>query len=226
MRTISYEFEFEDKTQWKYDLQFEDDQRLVPVPTKANRSWTKLEHHQCSHCPLKSSEHPQCPVARDIDNIIEESKACFSYKVATVTVRTPERDYVKTAPTQQGLQSIFGLIMASSACPHLSWLRPLARFHLPFAGLDETLFRVLSLQLLSEFFAKQRLNSSESAENLAKMYKAVQIVNHTFIGRIRSYCSGDADKNALAGLDLFVQLFELHQQSDFQPLQKYFAQQG
>lgn len=223
MRTISYEFEFEDKTTWKYDLQFDEEQRLVPLQSKTVRPWTQLSHHKCSHCPLKSADHPQCPVARDIDSIVEESKGCFSYKVAKVTVRTPERDYVKTGATQQGLQSIFGLIMASSACPHLAWFRPLARFHLPFAALDETLFRVLSLQLLSEFFSKQRLEAAASTENIAKLYKAVEIVNHTFIGRVRSYCSGDADKNALAGLDLFAQLFELHQQSDFKPLQKYFT---
>jgi len=223
MRTISYEFEFEDNTNWKYDLQFDDEQRLIPSPTKENRAWTKLEFNKCSHCPLNNTEHPQCPVARDIDDIVEKSKNCFSYKVSKITARTPERDYTKTCATQQGLQSIFGLIMASSGCPHLSWLRPLARFHLPFANPDETLFRVLSLQLLSEFFANQRVEASASKEALAKLYKAVEIVNHTFIGRVRGYCSGDADKNALAGLDLFIQLFELHQHSDFKPLQKYFT---
>jgi hypothetical protein len=112
--------------------------------------------------------------------------------------------------------------MASSSCPHLEWLRPLARFHLPFASVDETLFRVLSLQLLSEFFAKERREVKDSAQTIKNRYKSLEILNHAFIKRIRTYCSGDADKNAIAALDIWVQTFELHHDTDFKALKEYF----
>ena len=112
--------------------------------------------------------------------------------------------------------------MATSGCPHLDWLRPLARFHLPFATIEETLFRVLSLQLLSEFFKRARKESKDSTEAIKANYAAVGTLNHAFIRRIKTYCSGDADKNAIASLDLWVQSFELFHEDNFEPIKDFF----
>lgn len=222
-RTVTYRFDFDNGTHWEYKLDFDDSQRLVPTPSKTEvRPWTRLEFCKCPHCPLKEEDHPQCPVAAKIDHIVEDSKDVISYSTVTVTVDTPERQYIRKCAAQNGLVSLFGLIMASSSCPHLDWLRPLARFHLPFASIDETLFRVLSLQLLTEFFAHDRHESRNSKELIQKKYEAVGILNRAFIQRIRAYCSGDADKNAIAALDIWVQAFDLHHESNFRPLKKFF----
>jgi len=223
LRTISYQFDFSDGTSWKYDLSFDDAQNYSGPPgvSTTPKAWTKLEFHKCPHCPLKKESSPHCPVAQNIDRVVEDSKATISHTRATVTVTTPERTYVKECASQEGLRSLFGLLMASSGCPHLDWLRPLTRFHLPFASTDENLFRVLSLQLLEDFLIDNK-GAESCEERIAQRYRAVEAVNHTFIERIRSYCQGDADKNAIAALDILVQVFALQAQSNFGSLRKYF----
>lgn len=119
--------------------------------------------------------------------------------------------------------SLFGLIMASSGCPHMEWLRPLARFHLPFSKLKETTFRVLSQELLRLYFTNSDKPIESVAELVQEHYKQVQVVNHCFIERIRSYCDGDADKNAIAALDVFVQIFQFQRQTEFKELSSLFG---
>jgi hypothetical protein len=117
------------------------------------------------------------------------------------------------------------MIMGASGCPHLDWFRPMARFHLPFSDSEETLFRVLSLQLLIKFFEDERGDIGQCAEQIQARYDAVQKVNHAFIKRIRSYCDADADKNALAALDMYSQLFQFQQAVRFESIQGYFKQE-
>lgn len=221
-RPVTYRFEFEDGTSWQYELSFDDKHVYDSAPDSNFKSWTALEFNKCPHCPLKKEASPQCPVARNLDRIVEDSKSAISFTRAKVTVVTPERNYQKECTTQDGLRSLFGLLMASSGCPHLDWLRPLARFHLPFANADESLFRVLSLQLVEDFLRSDDGTTKKSQARIAERYKAVEKVNHTFKNRIRSYCQGDADKNAIAALDIFVQLFAYQMESNFSLLRGLF----
>ena len=150
-RTITYHFAFTDGSSWKYELEFDRDFRFINTKDTPAKPWTALDFNQCPHCPLNKVTTPQCPVARNLDQIVEDSKNTISYTPATVSVITAERTYVKKCATQEGLRSLFGMIMGASGCPHLDWFRPMARFHLPFSDSEETLFRVLSLQLLTFF---------------------------------------------------------------------------
>jgi hypothetical protein len=222
-RLITYIFEFEDGSSWKYELRFDDKNRFIHKPAEKINPWTNLEFNKCSNCPLKKEQSPQCPVARGLEQVVEDSKSTLSFTKAKMKVVTPERTYEKNAATQDGLRSIFGMIMASAGCPHLDWFRPLARFHLPFADIEETLFRTLSLQLLEDFLNDGEL--SNSSERLKEKYRTVETVNHGFVKRIRSYCKGDADKNAIAALDVFVQMFPYHLESDFKALRAYFTKE-
>lgn len=221
-RTITYKFVLERGVVWEYALKFDKSNHLVPKVGVTPKPWTKLEYHQCPNCPLKSAEHPHCPVALNLDHIVEDSKETLSIAIAEVTVDTPERRYSKKCSSQDGLRALFGLIMACSGCPHLDWLRPLARFHLPFADIDETMFRVLSLQLMDQFFNDEKSSLLDCVKKISDRYAKVEKVNHAFIGRIRNYCKADADKNAMAALDVFVQFFPVEQQNKFESLRKYF----
>lgn len=221
-RTLQYKFDFADGTSWSYDLAFDDANRFVAKESAQVKPWTQLEFRQCPHCPLKKEAHPQCPIAKNLDRIVEDSKGTLSVTKACVTVKTPERTYVKECATQEGLRALFGVIMASSGCPHLDWLKPLARFHLPFADPDETLFRVLSAQLLEHFLAGKEVSPAASCKAIEERYANVEKVNHAFKTRIRDYCKADADKNAIAALDVFVQLFQYQSQSNFQTLRRFF----
>ena len=221
-REIKYKFEFDDGKFWQYRLEFDQNNNLIELNESPAGEWVRLDYHKCSHCPLDSASTPFCPVAKNMDHIVEDSKDIISFTEVDVTVIAPEREYRKRCSVQQGLLSLFGLIMATSACPHLSWLKPLARFHLPFASIEEALFRALSLQLSSEFFNKERYATETSKSKLHENYQKVSTLNHCFIERIRSYCSGDADKNAIAALDIWVQAVSLYQEDDFEPIAKYF----
>lgn len=227
-RLITYRFELKNGPTLEYEFLFDETHYHICPPSQSGnqplRPWTRLEFFQCPHCPLKSSSSPQCPVARNLDRVVEDFKETLSYTVAKVTVTTPERTYVKECATQTGLRSLFGLLMASSGCPHLDWLRPLARFHLPFADIDENLFRVLSVQLLEVFLRGGDTPLQSCAKEIEERYGRIQKVNHAFMERIREYCRRDADKNALASLDVFVQMFSFQMDDSFNSLRKYFTQ--
>lgn len=220
-RTILYEFSHADGTSWRYPLAFDDQHQLIPATVAGpGRAWTQLGFQQCSHCPLREADSPQCPVARNLDHIVEDTKETVSHRRASVRVVTPERTYTKECSTQDGLRSLFGLIMATSGCPHLDWLRPLARFHLPFSDHEETLFRVLALQFVESFLANRGASLADGITILNERYADVEKLNQEFIRRIRNYCQADADKNALAALDMFAQFFAIVRDDNFEDLRR------
>jgi hypothetical protein len=79
----------------------------------------------------------------------------------------------------------------------MGFLRPLARFHLPFASATETLLRSVSIFLLRQHLASEgravRLDLSE----LEAAYRNVNLVNRGIAKRIQSFAQGDADANAV-----------------------------
>ena len=60
------------------------------------------------------------------------------------------------------IRSLIGLIMALSGCPHMEFFKPLARFHLPWASLEETTLRSASIYLLMQFFKNPGKNQLEN----------------------------------------------------------------
>jgi len=109
----------------------------------AHPEWTELDFHQCSNCPLDKNTHSHCPASLDIKDIASRFSALMSHGEVDVTVITVERDYFKRCDVQTALSSLFGLVLATSACPILAELKSMAIFHLPFASLEETIFRTV-----------------------------------------------------------------------------------
>jgi hypothetical protein len=134
-------------------------------------------------------------------------------------VHTKERTYFKETDLQTGIQSIFGLIMATSGCPHMDFLKLMARYHLPFSSLDETMVRALSFYLLKQA-AKETIGKSGDfkLKELTAKYEMVNKVNQGIILRLRSLGGGDADRNALVILDTFAQLLPMTVGSDLTEL--------
>ncbi len=106
--------------------------------------WTKLKYEQCENCPL-NDDVVYCPVAVSLSKIVDAFKDATSFDTVSVVVETPERSYMKHATLQKGISSLVGVVMATSGCPVMDKLRPMARFHLPFATQLETFYRVLSM---------------------------------------------------------------------------------
>jgi hypothetical protein len=203
---IRYNFDFNDGHKFSYEMKFDGKTMdLVTAPKGSYPDWTKLDSNQCSHCPLKLAETPRCPVAVNIADLTDQFKDKRSHGEAMVSVFTLERIYMKKLTVQESIQSIFGLLMATSGCPHLTFLRPMARFHLPFSTLEETFVRSLSLYLLKQFFVHKKGGKFDmDFSGLEQSYENLRILNRDFIERIRNLGKGDADANGLIILDSFA----------------------
>ncbi|MCC6142460.1 MAG: hypothetical protein IT368_01510 [Candidatus Hydrogenedentes bacterium] len=169
-------------------------------------SWTSLAAQHCDHCTLDRNEHAYCPAALSLVAIVEQCDRLLSYETVDVTVQTPERTQHKRTSVQKALSSLIGLQLATSGCPSLSLLKPMARFHLPFATREETLYRAASAYLLGQYFRKHNGHGCDlDLGGLREAYQRIQHVNHSIAHRLRQISRGDANVNAIVLLDLFAQ---------------------
>ncbi len=185
-------------------FEFKVDPRQVP-DTKADArphpDWVRLGFHQCSNCPLPRGSCVYCPAALALENIITEFKDTLSYARAEVRVTSPERIYLKECDVQTALRSLVGLVMATSGCPILSQFRGLAASHLPFASLEETLFRTAGAYLVKQYFVHKSGGTPDLEMNgLDHFYKSISTVNTCFKSRVDIVCGQDANQNAVGSL--------------------------
>ena len=167
--------------------------------------WTKLEYNQCDNCKLNSDEHPYCPLALNLTDIIPKFKDKASYDKVFIRVETKDRIYERETSIQHGLSSLLGIIMVTSGCPNMQVLKPMVRFHLPFANVEETVFRSVSSYLLAQYFRyKKGLSPDWDLEGLLAAYKEVQIVNKGIAHRLVRTSEKDASTNAVVVLDVFA----------------------
>lgn len=169
--------------------------------------WCKLGFHQCPNCPLRTEVQPYCPLAKRLVTLIATCQNVLSYDEVKVEVTTPDRLVIKRTTAQRGVSSLMGLEMATSGCPHMSFLKPMARYHLPFATQEETIFRVVSTYLLEQYFRhKQKLNTDLELENLKKIYGEIRFVNTAMASRLRAISVKDSAVNAVVLLDIFAKM--------------------
>lgn len=210
--TFDYTFQFEDGHCTNYSIALDPDSLgLIPNPSaKALPEWTRLEYKQCTSCPLTRESHPHCPIAANIMELVEKFKAVFSYHDCTVVCKAAERTYMKETSVMEGLSAIFGVIMATSECPRMEFLKPMARFHLPFASVDETTVRTASMFLLAQYFNyKDDTGMRCDFKVLEDHYAQVEQVNQGLLERINSVSSEDADKNAIITLHSLSQFLSM-----------------
>jgi hypothetical protein len=222
---ITYRFLFFDGRTVEHDIVLDGDTgRQVSGPVLSHRIWAQLEHKKCKQCPLKKEEHPECPVAKNLAIVADTFKSKKSFERVVVYVETAERTYRKEVRLQQGLSSLIGLIMATSDCPEMEFLRPMARFHLPFSSLQETAVRSVSLYLLKQYFvAKNGGKPDYDLKDLQKRYAAVEGVNLAMADRIRSMSDADAEANSIVILDTFAQILSNRLSSKLPDLDKLFG---
>ena len=147
---IRYRFDLPDGSQKTLDFLFDAATfRLSNPPPADPPFWTELKFNQCANCPLSTERHAHCPAAVQMAAALEPLNALVSFDTVGVTVVQPERTVHAETTAQQAMSSVLGLIMATAGCPWTDRLRPMARFHLPFANEAETLYRTVSMFLLS-----------------------------------------------------------------------------
>jgi hypothetical protein len=204
--TIEYRFQLPDGARKAFCIRLrKQDLQLVTNEPTPPPAWTRLTHHQCPNCPLDPDTHPHCPVALGLGGVIEAFQDYLSTINAEIVIVTDTREYRRTAPVQYGISSLMGLYMVTSGCPILNKLRPMAQTHLPFATIDETVYRLTSMYLLAQFFVAQRGGTPDwELARLVELCEAVGLVNQAFSKRLLSINPQDASLNALAGLDCFT----------------------
>jgi len=222
---IKYHYEFEDGHRETHEVCLDDESlELCERGDQAPPEWTRLENHQCPNCPLSSVDHPHCPAAVAIANVSTSFGHRTSYTPVMVTVETPTRTISRQAPLQEALFPLLGLRMATSGCPVLSKLRPMARFHSPFADSDETAYRAISMYLVGQYLRRSRnLPASFDLQELLDIYEQIHQVNMAFAERLSEASSCDANINSLTTLDMFAQDVPLSIETALPRLDRLFA---
>lgn len=200
----NYKFDFPDGLQKVFNVDFNKQSLQSELLTENSYpDWTQLEFYQCKSCPLISEDYLYCPLAVNLVPIIYWCKDLSSYDEVDVTVTSAERQICAHTSLQRAISSLLGLLMSSSACPKMKFLRPLARFHLPLATHEETIFRAVSATFLKKYFANEKhKNDEDSLAELKSQYKELQDLNRFIAERIRGATKRDAAVNAIVLLDV------------------------
>jgi hypothetical protein len=221
--TYAYIFRNGSKKTFPLALDKADLSLLSETPTNPPL-WTLLNFCKCGNCPLEESKHACCPVALNLAGVVEEFKDFVSHEQAQVTVTVEERTYSKDATVQQGLTPLLGIIMTTTGCPIMEQLKPMVRFHLPFASLTETIFRMASMYLMAQYLRTLEGKTAEwSLDGLAKVYAEVGKVNRDFAQRLSAAAKKDANVNALVNLDCFATMVPLAAEDTLREIRPYFA---
>ncbi|MDM8347808.1 hypothetical protein P8H27_02725 [Pseudomonas sp. sp1636] len=192
---IEYRISLDDNHEFSYRIEL--DRVYDPAQAQLAPNWTRLDYQQCSNCPLSRNDFSHCPAAVDLHRVIEDFQGLPAFKKAMVWVRTPEREYTKQAGLEEGLRALLGVIMATSACPMLGRLKPMAQNHLPFANNQEFTLRTVSLYLARQYFNfREGRHADWELKGLVRMFQQLQLVNQAFWQRIHDTCEGDSNLKA------------------------------
>ena len=103
-------------------------------------------------------------------------------------------------------------------------LRPMARFHLPFATLEETIIRSTSFYLLGQYFEHKRDNTADlDLSRLDEHYDRIRMVDEGILERITSLTEKDAGKSAFVTLNSLAQLISMEIDERLNTVEYLFA---
>jgi hypothetical protein len=220
---FSYCFAFPHGKVKQFSIEIDNSTLLLLPRPHDYAEWTQLSCRQCSCCPLLLDENQYCPIAVNLSELVTAFRDTISYEPCRVTCTTAERVITKDTIVQEGLSSIIGIIMATSGCPVMDILKPMARFHLPFASVDEAMFRSVSVYLLRQYFIYLESGSSDfHLENIKSYYSKIEMVNSGILQRIKSAARKDADRNAIVILNCLAQILYLELEDNLQSLKYIF----
>lgn len=206
--SLTYRFRFLDGTEKEFLVKLDRHNCSLVTPKRTHYpEWTRLDFKQCRNCPLSRDEHTHCPVAVNIVDIVEFFQDSQSVEQAIVEVDTRQRVTKRgTTALFPAISSLIGIHMVTSGCPILDKLRPMARFHLPFADTEETVYRALSMYALAQYFRHKKGQEADwDFEGLQQIYKDINRLNIDFADRLRNDSISEATTNAITSLDCFAQ---------------------
>ena len=230
MRIISFKYIFDlpEGRQVQMDIQL-DSQRLNIINNcpYVLPEWTALDFYQCPHCPLSVTTHTHCPLAANLVYIINHLDTLHSYQQIRVKVVMKNRTITQDTTIQKGLSSLMGLVIATSGCPHTTFFKSMARFHLPLADEEETISRVTSMYLLAQYFLKNEGKPADfELKGLMELYGNMHIINKTIAMRLRAASKTDSTVNAIVLLDVFTFVLPLSIKTYLQEIRHLFDLDG
>lgn len=204
--TIHYSFTFGDGRRLDYPVRLDAETLapLEPLP-KAPPEWTWVSRHQCEGCRLDPDRHPLCPAALRLIGPARDFGDVLAHERVVLRVETRERVVTTETSSQTAVSSLLGLLMAASGCPHTAFFRPMARFHLPLASEEETIYRAASMYLLGQYFRNREGRTPDlELTGLVDLYRRLAEVNRGMAQRLREASREDSTVNAVVLLDLFT----------------------
>lgn len=207
--TFRYHFTFSDGRTVSLEANL-DPQTLEYIPPDGREvpAWAQFDYLPCAQCVEKSRESIFCPIAANVRDVIEAFQDVYSFENVDVVVETQDRLYTKKQfPIQQALSSFLGIIMVSSGCEDLDKLRPMVKFHLPFATFEETIYRAASMYLLAQYFrGKHGMDPDWDIQELVDIYQRISSINANLCKRLQNATEKDAGLNAVVILDTFTKM--------------------
>ena len=222
---VQYRFIMAKDKQEVFNLQIDGKSlELIGTPPEILPAWTQLDFHQCTNCPLNTGTHPSCPLSISLVDIVARFENVLSYDEVAIEVFTNERHISQKTTAQNGLSAMMGLVIATSGCPHTVYFKPMARFHLPFASEEETLYRAASMYLLAQYFRKKEGKRADfELDGLNRIYDNMQLVNAGTAERLKAASETDSSTNAIIRLDLYAKIIPYFVQTSLRDIQYLFA---
>jgi hypothetical protein len=207
---ITYNYKFTFKSGEEQEFKIELDRfslNLIQTGEKYCPKWTKLNCCKCPNCTLDERQHEFCPIAVNLEDIIDFFSIFVSSEPVEVIVTANDRKYLKEVTLQQGVSSLIGIYMVTSGCPVMEKLKPMVRFHLPFATMEETMYRAISMYLVSQYFLYRHGGQAEwDLKKLTEAYENVKKVNQSFLKRLKTIDTKDSNLKAVVVLDYFAKI--------------------
>jgi hypothetical protein len=214
---ITYSFQFQDGSSWFHRININRSRNASAAAPASAPEWTRLSFHRCENCPLSEDMCSHCPPAVDAAPILGYFASITSIAQVRVTVITPEL----------GLMALLGVVMATSACPILSRLRSQALFHLPFASMDETLYRAVGDYLIKQYFAMKDGKQPDFAlTGLDQLYRDLATLNIAFFKRIQASSPNDANVNAIVTFRSMSDIVSMSLDDRLSPLREAMQELG
>ena len=203
---IKYCFNFKRKRFESFDLKLDPKTlKLLNHSHEELPKWTLLDYHKCPHCPLSGIEDAYCPAAVSLIDLVRRFENVVSYEEIDLEVITAERKVYERTTAQRGISSLLGLLLSTSGCPYTAYFKPMARFHLPLASPEDTLFRATGMYLLAQYFLKNEGKVVDcDLDGLTRIYENMHLLNITLAKRLKDATNNDSSINAVIVLDVFT----------------------
>jgi hypothetical protein len=222
--SYTYILQLKNQKELVFDIRLDKETLDLNDDTLESPPWAARKEFGCKNSRCKLSDEDYCPVAQIIHKLIGSFKNILSTEIVRATVISEQRTCNKTCAIQVAVGSLAGIYMPTCGCPVLGMLKPMVRYHLPFASLEETEFRVFSTYLLAQYLrSRKQLPPDFQFSELNTLFNEIQNINRLAAVKIRELEKSDAIVNGLMILNAFAQMvsFDL-EDKDLPHIEPYF----